>query len=151
MLGKTEGKRKRGQQRMRWLDGITDSMNMNLGKPWEIVRDWEAWPAAVHGVAKSRTRLSDSRSAQQVHEWRPLSRQNPLGSLGLVPWSPNHGRKGPPKGETTSHNSPPLALVCRKESILEIDLAVPGEGSYPFPPLRCLLLGKRGMGIGLPR
>ena len=59
MMGKIEGRRRRGQQRMKWLDGITDTMNMNLGKLWERVKDRETWDAAVHGVTKSWTQLGN--------------------------------------------------------------------------------------------
>ena len=83
MLGKTEGRRRREQQRMRWVDGVTDSVDMSLSKLWEIVKDRDAGCAAIYGVTKSQTRLSNSITTQPLPE--KFHRQRSL--EGYSPWS----------------------------------------------------------------
>ena len=112
MLGKIEGGRRRGQQRMRWLDGITDSMDMSLSKLWEIVMDREAWRDAVHGIAKSWTQLSNGTDLNMIIGYAPTRvprftevRKPPakVRDLGSIPWS------GRSQGEG---NGNPLQYSC---------------------------------------
>ena len=90
MLGGIGGRRKRGQQRMRWLDGITDSMDVSLSELWELVMDREAWCAAIHGVAKSRRRLSDFTFTFHALEKEMATQSSVL--AWKIPWTEEPGR-----------------------------------------------------------